>query len=157
MTALLWNIFLAFAWAALTGRFTWGNLAIGFALGMLVMWFAQQAVGAPRYLFKLRQVIGLAAFFLWELLKANLRVAFDVVTPHHYMRPAVVAVPLDAQTDLEITLLAVLLTLTPGSLSIDVSSDRRTLYVHDMYTRNPDQMRHRVKLGFERRVLEVLR
>lgn len=157
MTGLLWNIFLALAWAALTEQITLGNLLLGFALGALVMWFAQRAVGSPRYLSTLRQVFRLVAFFLWELLKANLRVAFDVVTPHHYMRPAVVAVPLDAQTDLEITLLATLLTLTPGSLSIDVSSDRRTLYVHDMYTRDPDQMRRRVKQGFERRVLEVLR
>lgn len=157
MSALLWNILLALAWAALTGQFTWMNLAIGFGLGALVMWFAQRAVGAPRYLLKMRQVIGLLAFFLWELVKANLRVAFDVVTPHHYMRPSVVAVPLDAKTDGEITLLALLLTLTPGSLSIDVSSDRRILYVHDMYARDPDHVRHRVKSGFERRILEVLR
>jgi len=157
MSGLLWNLLLALAWAALTGQFTPVNLAIGFALGALVMWFAQRALGTPRYLRKVGQALALAGFFLWELVQASLRVAFDVVTPRHYMRPAIVAVPLDAKTDAEITLLALLVTLTPGSLSLDVSGDRRVLYVHDMYTHDADKVRRRVKSGFERRVLEVMR
>lgn len=156
MNAFVWNILLALAWAALTGRFDLGNLAVGFVLGAVVMWFAQRALGSPRYLLKLRHVLGLLLFFVWELLKANLRVAFDVITPRHYMHPGVVAVPLDVKTDAEITLLATLLTLTPGSLSIDVSTDRRTLYVHTMYLDDSETMRRQIKSGFERRVLEVL-
>jgi len=73
------------------------------------------------------------------------------------MRPGILAVPLDAQSDAEITLLANLLTLTPGTLSLDVSPDRRFLYVHIMYITDADATRRRIKDGFERRVLEVLR
>jgi multicomponent Na+:H+ antiporter subunit E len=75
------------------------------------------------------------------------------------MRPGVVAIPLDARTDAEITLLANLITLTPGTLSLDVSSDRRMLYIHVMYIDNDDleEVRRKIKAGFERRVLEVLR
>jgi multicomponent Na+:H+ antiporter subunit E len=75
------------------------------------------------------------------------------------MRPGVVAIPLDVQTDAEITLLANLITLTPGTLSLDVSTDRRVLYIHVMYIDNDDveAVRRKIKEGFERRVLEVLR
>jgi multicomponent Na+:H+ antiporter subunit E len=69
----------------------------------------------------------------------------------------VIAIPLDARTDTEILLLTTLITLTPGSFSLDVSSDRRELYLHVMYLDDPDQVRRQIKDGFERRVLEVLR
>ena len=98
-----------------------------------------------------------AGFFLWQLLLSNLRVAYDVITPRLHMRPGIIAVPLDAKTDQEITLLANLITLTPGTLSLDVSEDRRVLYVHAMFVDSPDEVRDSIKNGFERRLLELIR
>jgi multicomponent Na+:H+ antiporter subunit E len=100
---------------------------------------------------------GLLLLFLWEILLANLRVAYDVLTPRHRMRPGVIAVPLDARSDAEITLLANLITLTPGSLCLDVSGDRQTLYIHAMYIEDIPTVRRKVKASFERRILEVMR
>jgi multicomponent Na+:H+ antiporter subunit E len=79
--------------------------------------------------------------------------------PASYVCPGVVAVPLDARTDLEITLLANLITLTPGSVSLDLSEDKRVLYVHAMYIDGGDVEAYRrsIKEGLERRVLELLR
>jgi hypothetical protein len=76
-----------------------------------------------------------------------------------YVCPGVIAIPLDARTDAEITLLANLITLTPGSVSLDLSADRRSLYVHAMYIDGGDieAYRRSVKEGLERRVLELLR
>jgi multicomponent Na+:H+ antiporter subunit E len=68
-----------------------------------------------------------------------------------------VAIPLDARTDTEITLLANLITLTPGSVSLDVSSDRRFLYLHAMYIDDLEEFRRSIKDTLEHRVLEVLR
>jgi multicomponent Na+:H+ antiporter subunit E len=82
-------------------------------------------------------------------------VAYEVVTPHYTMNPGIVAVPLDATSDAEITLLANLITLTPGTLSVDVSSDRKVLYVHVMFVTDADLFRRQVKEGFERRVMEI--
>jgi multicomponent Na+:H+ antiporter subunit E len=143
----------------MTGEFAPLNFAIGFALGLLILFFARRVVGTPNYLVKTVQVLELVAFLLWELLLANLRVAYDVLTPGYHMRPGVVAIPLDAKSDIEITLLANLITLTPGTLSLDVSSDRSVLYIHVMYVDNDDldEVRRKIKSGFERRVLEVLR
>jgi multicomponent Na+:H+ antiporter subunit E len=74
------------------------------------------------------------------------------------MHPGVIAVPLDARTDAEITLLANLITLTPGTLSIDVSADRKVLYIHTMdLGDDPVRFRREIKEGFERRLLEVMR
>jgi multicomponent Na+:H+ antiporter subunit E len=72
---------------------------------------------------------------------ANLKVAFDIITPKDYMSPGIIAFPLDAKSDLEITLFANLLTLTPGTLSLDVSSDKKILYVHALYVKDADSFR----------------
>jgi multicomponent Na+:H+ antiporter subunit E len=88
---------------------------------------------------------------------ANIRMAHSVITPSTTMRPGVIAIPLSAKTDAEITLLANLISLTPGTLSIDVSTDRKTLYIHAMFIDDVDTMRYEIKTGFERRLLEVLR
>ena len=157
MTGLLWNALLTLVWAAITGNFGPGNLLVGFALGFLILLFTRRVAGSPFYAVKALQAFGLVAFFLWELLKANLRVATDVIAPRARMRPGVIAVPLDASTDTEITVLASLVGLTPGSLSLDVSADRRTLYVHTMHLDDPDAVRREIKDGFERRLLAVTR
>jgi len=69
----------------------------------------------------------------------------------------VVAVPLDARTDVEIALLANLITMTPGSLSVDVADDRSVIYVHSMFAEDPDELRRQIKADLERRVLELVR
>jgi multicomponent Na+:H+ antiporter subunit E len=134
-------------------------LLIGFALGFIVLLLTRRVIGGPRYMVKAGKALGLIAFTVWELILANLRVAYDVLTPRYYARPGVIGIPLDARSDVEITLLANLITLTPGTLSLDVSSDRSTLYIHIMYIDEDDLeiARRTIKDGFERRVLEVLR
>jgi multicomponent Na+:H+ antiporter subunit E len=155
---LLLNVLLALTWIALTGQFTPANLALGFVLGYLLLWLVQRTQEPLTYFARVRQVLGFAGFFLWELVKANLQVTYFILSPHRKMRPGVIAVPLDARTDAEITLLSNLITLTPGTLSLDVSADRRVLYIHSMYLGDkPDLFRQRVKEGVERRVLEMLR
>jgi multicomponent Na+:H+ antiporter subunit E len=103
------------------------------------------------------RVVGFVIFFIKELIKANIQVAFDVVTPHHYMKPGIVQIPLNAKTELEITLLSNIITLTPGTLALDVSSDKRYLYVHAMYIKDKDVFINSIKNGFERRLLQIMR
>lgn len=158
MNTFLWNIFLALIWVAITEQFTGPNLVIGFVLGYLILGFSRATLAAQSpYFRKVWQLISFLVYFLQEMLLANLRVAYDVITPTYYMRPAVVAIPLDAQTDVEITLLAMFITLTPGTLSLDVSTDRKVLYIHAMFAADPEALRQEIKEGFERRILELLR
>lgn len=151
------NIGLALVWVTLTGAFGPINLAFGFVLGYLTLRLSQRVLGSSAYFSKVRQVSGFLLFFLWELLAANIRVAIDVLTPQPHMQPRVLAVPLDALTDTEITFFANALSLTPGTLSLDVSTDRRVLYIHAMYAADAEATRRAIKDGLERRVLALTR
>ena len=88
---------------------------------------------------------------------ANLKVAYDIITPRHLMKPSIIAVPTDAETETEITLLANLITLTPGTLSLDVSTDKKIIYVHSMYTSDAQEFIDEIKNGLEKKLLEVMR
>ena len=105
-----------------------------------------------KWLFRIAHAVSLAAFFAWELLVANIRVAIDVLRPQTSIRPAIVAIPLDVTSDAEILLLSMLINITPGSVTIDLAADRRTLYVHVMHMTTAEASRHDIKTGFERRV-----
>jgi len=151
------NIFLAFGWLALTGSFTLANFLFGFFMGYVIIWIMTEKRWANLYLTRGVQVIAFIFYFLYELIKANIQVAYDVITPSFYMTPGVIKVPLAAKTDLEITLLANLISLTPGTLSLDVSDDRKVLYVHAMYVQDKELFIQSIKNGFEKRLLEILR
>lgn len=156
MSLFLTNLLLALAWIALTGQYGASNFFAGLMLGFVVLLFTHRGRASNAYTSKIKAIAGFFLFFTKELVMANLRVAFDVVTPSHHMRPGIVAIPLDLKTDLEITVLTTLITLTPGTLSLHVDEDRRTLYLHAMYIDDPDQLVRVIKDGFERRVREVL-
>ena len=151
------NTFVALTYVGVQGRFTLSGLVVGFLLGYLALWITQPLYGRSGYFQRVPKAVRLLGYFLIELLRSNLRVFWDVVTPGHISRPGIVGVPLSAEKELEILLVANLITLTPGTLSIDLSEDRRTLYVHVMYLDDPDQFRKDIKEGLERRVLEVMR
>ncbi len=155
---LLGNMLLALAWAALLGHLSLGTLATGYLFGYLILLgLVRGGVLEPSpYIGRVHRVFGLAAYFVWDLVRANLRLALDVATPRYNMKPGILAVPLDATTDSEILLLAMLINLTPGSVALDVSPDRTVMYVHVMYISTPDRARQEIKTGFERRVLDVL-
>ncbi len=108
---------------------------------------------------KLPRAIGLTIYFFKELIIASLEIAWEVITPKHRMESGLIAVPLDVKTDLEITILASLICLTPGTLSLDVSEDRETLYIHAVYIRKGDvkALKNQIKFGFEKRLLEITR
>lgn len=161
MNVLLLNIMLALMWVALTGGFTPGNMLFGFGLGYFTLWAVRRVLGPSTYFTKVPQVLSFGVYFVYELVLANLRLAVDALTPTSLrpraLQPRIVGVPLDAQTDGEITLLANLISLTPGTLTLDVSTDERMLYVHVIHGQDPDQVRREIKDGLERRLLNLMR
>ena len=158
MDLFIYNILISLLWALLTGKVSIGNLATGFVLGYVALTLLYPATGKKlSYFQKTMQFIRFALFFFKELIVSSVKVAIDVVKPLPLMRPGVIGIPLDVETDLEITMFANLISLTPGTLSLDVSPDRKTLYIHAMYVLNPDDLRREIKDGLERRLLELLR
>jgi len=154
----LWNILLAVNWALLTGRFDLENLVAGFGIGFVLLWILRPAFGQTQYFPRVRKTMAFFLGFLWQLLQANLSVARTVLLePRDRINPAFLAIPLEAETDAEIALLANLITLTPGTLSLDVSTDRRVLYIHTLDVEDVDALRVEIKRSLEKGLLEVIR
>jgi len=157
MILLLLNIILALTWALLTGHFTLSNFTVGFILGYLILWVILSGEAKSSYFKKISLVIGFTFFYIRNLIHASLKIAYDVITPRHHMKSGVIAIPLDAKSDLQITVLANLITITPGTLSLDVSTDRKVLYIHAMYIDDKEELIRKIKTELEKRVLEMLR
>jgi multicomponent Na+:H+ antiporter subunit E len=149
---LLGSILLALVWAALQGEVTLANLVVGYVIGYgILALLAKGGVMPATLASRTFHAAALLAFFFREILVANFRVAADVLFGKR-IEPAVVGIPLDVTSDGEILLLSMLINITPGSVTIDLSEDRRTLYVHVMHMKNADETRRDIKNGFERRI-----
>lgn len=151
------NILLTFIWVAITGNFTFSNFLFGFLLSFFILRMVTNGTHQAKYFRIAPKVVAFIFYFLYELVKANIQVAIEVMTPKFRMTPGIVKFPLDAETDLEISFLANLISLTPGTLSLDVSDDRKVLYVHSMYIKDRESFIASIKNGFEKRLLEILR
>jgi len=149
------NMVLALLWAIVVGSLTLANLAVGLVLGYIVL----AIVGGgkrSRYIRTSWAGMSLTLYCVWEIIRANLRVAWYTVSSLKTLKPAVLAVPLEPDlTNGEVSLLAVLVTLTPGTLSMDLSDDRSLLFVHFMHVDDADEAIKSITDGFERRILRL--
>jgi multicomponent Na+:H+ antiporter subunit E len=149
------NLLLALVWGILTS-FTVLGLVSGFLIGFGALWLSQPLYGETgNYFVRILRIIHLALFFVFDLVTSSFQVAWDVLTPQHLSKPQIVEVPLDVTSDLEILLVTNLISLTPGTLSLAVSEDRKKLYVHAMFAEDPEQVVADLKNGMERRVRRV--
>jgi multicomponent Na+:H+ antiporter subunit E len=150
-------LLLTLAWLVLTGSFTIPNAVLGLLLAGLVSAFAREQRRRNRITIRLRATVRLAVLFLRELVLSAYRVARLVVTPRMDLKPGIFAYRLKLDRNFEITLLANLITLTPGTLSVDVSPDRRTLFVHAIDCSDPERNRRDIADGFERAIMEAFK
>lgn len=159
MSLVLLAIVLALGWAAATGSFTLPNLLLGAVVAIAGLFVIRRFVSRPNLLPRGLRIVSLALLFIGELVLSALRVARLVIRPdlNSHIRPAFVAFPLTATNDAEITLLANLITLTPGTLSVDVSEDRRLLYIHVMHLTDREAFIRDLAAGFEARVMGAFR
>ncbi|WP_031301307.1 Na+/H+ antiporter subunit E [Sphingobacterium paucimobilis] len=153
----LMNLLLSFIWVALTGSMYYTNFLFGFLLGFTILWIMSRNDGDRRYFYKVPRIVSFVFYFLFQMIKANVQVAYDVMTPRYFMRPGVVRYPMNARTEMEINLLSMMISLTPGTLILDISEDKKTLYIHVMYLDDPKKFVQETKTGLERRLLEALR
>jgi multicomponent Na+:H+ antiporter subunit E len=157
MTGAIWNLLLALAWVILSGDFSGPNLVVGLVFGYITLVLIEPQVPALKgYPGRVPRILSFLGFFIKELVLANLRVGFDILTPPWHMKPGVIAMPLEARTELEITMVANLISLTPGTLSLDVSDDRKVLYIHAMFLDDEEELRRNLK-EMECRALELFR
>ncbi|CTQ49727.1 Na+/H+ antiporter subunit E [Jannaschia donghaensis] len=157
MSVFLLNLLLAVAWAALTGQFTLGGLGIGFVVGFVALWVIQPLFGEPgNYFVRVWRWLKLLVLFHYELVVSSVSVAWDVLTPRHRARPGIICIPLKAKGEAEVLLVTNLISLTPGTLSLDVTEDCNTLVIHAMFADDPEKIAANIENGMERWVREAL-
>jgi multicomponent Na+:H+ antiporter subunit E len=159
MSLVLLTIVLALGWATATGSFTLPNLMLGALVSAACLFVVRSYVSRPNLLPRALRIVALGWLFISELVASALRVARLVLRPdlNAHIRPAIVAFPLSLSRDAEITLLANLITLTPGTLSVDVSEDRRFLYIHAIHVTDRAAFIKEIASGFEAKVAGVFR
>lgn len=151
------NLLLSSVWVALTGSMYYTNFVFGFLLGYFILWTMNRHETDQRYFNRVPKTVGFVFYFVYKMLLANLQVAYDVVTPKYFFKPGIVKYPLDAVTDVEINLLSTIISLTPGTLILDVSEDKKSIFIHVMYLKDREEFITQIKNGFERRLLEIIR
>ena len=157
MTRLVVLLFFTLTWTAVTGSFTPLNLGFGLVLSGLALFLIRENVQPSRIAVRPLKVLALTILFFKELALSAFKVAVLVVQPKMDLKPGIFAFPLRVDRDFEITLLANLITLTPGTLSVDVSDDRRFLYVHALDCADPQATIRDIANGFEAKILEAFR
>jgi len=155
MTSLLLNVLLALTWCAASGDISVRDFVLGFVVGYAILSVHPEITRSRTYRKKIYFGVVFVAYFLMELVLGAIDVAFATLWPFRTLRPGIVAVPLDTRSATENTLLANAVTLTPGTFSIDISADGRTLYVHVMDMDNPESVVKFIKNGMERHLINL--
>ncbi len=135
----LLNLVLAVTFMALTGGSRVADFLIGFLLGYVVLALYGRSANQPGYGAKLLSLVRFGGYFLWILIKANWQIAVEVITPGMHQRPRIIRYPVGHLNTVQVTTLANAITLTPGTLVVDISEDGRWLYIHCMYAADRDR------------------
>ena len=85
-------------------------------------------------------ILEFIGYYLYNLAKANLYIAWDILTPKMHMKPAFMEIPVRLETDFGLLLFSNLLSMTPGTISIDISEDKKTVQVHVLYYKTDEIM-----------------
>ena len=150
------TLILTVVWVLLQNSITAGMVVFGLILGILIprityVWWPE----APKR-FKLLRMVRYSGIVIWDIIVANIEVAWIVLTvPNSKLKPAWIVVPLELRQPEAITVLAGTITLTPGTVSADLSDEGHSLLVHVLHTDDPDSVRDDIKTRYERRLLEI--
>lgn len=152
---ILVNFFVAFIWMFLKSDYSPSTFFIGYLLGLLIMLAYQNFFTDRFYLWRVLAVIKLLLLFLKELVLSNIAVLKHVLNPKLVIRPGIFALETELTKDWEITTLANLITLTPGTLVVDVSLDSKILYIHALDIAEKHEAIDSIKNSFEKAIMEV--
>ncbi len=146
---------LVVVWLLLVNSVSIGHVLLGSLLGVLVPLFTHALwPGRPR-IYRRGRLLRYGAMVMWDIVVANLEVAKWIVGPQDKLRPAFVEVPMDLTDEFAITVFTGTVSLTPGTVSAEVSSDRRTLLIHALNVADPDELVATIKRRYEAPLKEI--
>ena len=150
------TLLLTIVWILLQNNFSAGMAVFGLILGILIprvtsIWWPDTPKG-----FRLGKMVIYGFIVVWDIIVANIQVAWIVLTvPNAKLKPAWIVVPLELRQPEAITMLAGTITLTPGTVSADLSNKGNSLLVHVLHTDDPQAVLDDIKTRYERRLLEI--
>lgn len=151
----LLSLFLLLLWLLLVNDFSFGHVLLGAFLGWVIPLVSQLFWINPPRSARPWQLCRFLLLVLCDIIIANLQVARLVLNPLARPRPAFVEVPVELTDELALTMLASIICLTPGTVSADLSADRRTLLLHCLDIDDEAQLVAHIKQRYERPLLEV--
>lgn len=152
----LLTLLLATVWILLQNEFSAGMFVFGVILGILIPRLTAQFWPDRPVAFNVGRMITYMLIVIWDIMVANVQVAWIVLTrPNSKLRAAWIVVPLDLRQPEAITILAGTITLTPGTVSADLSDEGHSLLVHALDAPDPDAIRDEIKDRYERRLKEI--
>lgn len=153
MKSIWMIIFLTLIWCGFSNNFELANIILGVCISMICCFLLPEK--RDRYHIRPWSLVSLLIFILVELIKSSALVAWDVITPKNLSEPKILDIDLTCKHDMEITLLSSLISLTPGTLTIDLSDDKKQLKIHAMFAANPVNTIDFIKNRLEPKVLKV--
>jgi len=163
---LVLNIVLALIWCLLKEKLNVTEFVIGSILGYGIIFMLKTVLDDRKaerpiltfggYFALMLKVLRYLMIFLKEMIVANIDVVKIVLSPKLKMTPGIIAYKMDVKTDAGITLLANSITLTPGTLSVDISEDRKTLYIHALHIEDAAELEQSIRDSLEKHTKEIL-
>ncbi|WP_281888931.1 Na+/H+ antiporter subunit E [Paenibacillus sp. YYML68] len=151
------NVLIALVWMLLQDGGSFVSFVVGYVIGLAFLYMLRRFFAGPFYTKKVGAIWRLLVLFVKELVLSNISVIAHIVKPRLNVRPGIVAIPTVLDSDGEITILSCLITLTPGTLTLEVSPDQRTLYIHAIDIEDAEQLAEQIKNSFEKAIMEVTR
>lgn len=149
------NLIISFMWMFLSESYTFITFIIGYIVGILLLLILNRFFNERFYLERFHKIILLFYIFIRELILSNLDVVKLVYAKNPNFEPGIFAMPIDVKKNWEITLLANLISLTPGTLSIAISDDNKNIFIHAMHIDEKEQSIYEIKNTFEKAIMEV--
>jgi multicomponent K+:H+ antiporter subunit E len=150
------TVLLAVVWTLLQNNISAGMVVFGIILGVIIpamtaRWWPDRP-DEMRLIPMLKYIV----LVIWDIMVANVQVAWIVLAKSNdQMKPNWVIIPLELKSPEAITILAGTITLTPGTVSVDLSNEGHSLLVHALDAEDPDAVRDEIKERYERRLLEI--
>ncbi|WP_068775835.1 Na+/H+ antiporter subunit E [Paenibacillus sp. FJAT-26967] len=154
---ILLNLIIAFVWMFLNNEWSFLSFTVGYIIGIILIGLLRRFWPYDFYMLKVWAVIKLLLLFLKELMISSFTVIGQIIRPKLAIRPGIFAYTTELESDWEITVLSCLICLTPGTLTLDIAKNGRTLYIHAMDIEDAEIISLQIKQTFEKAIMEVTR
>lgn len=151
------NFFISLMWMFLSESYSFQTFLVGYIIGALLLFLLNRFFPGRFYLYPIYKSIVLVAIFTRELILSNISIVKMVYSPNLDFEPGIFELPIEVDKNWEITLLANLITLTPGTLTVAISDDRSRFFIHAMDIEDKEEAIHEIKNTFEKAIMEVTR